>query len=85
MKIEVREIKPVEPPKEYVLTFDQNELDVVVACLGKTGGYDGEQGWRPILNKIYEAVYRHAKVKDGILNRTNGQFPSDRKRIVPEV
>jgi hypothetical protein len=63
MKLEVREIKPVEPPKEYVLTLDQNELEVLYAVLNKTGGYDNDLGWRPIVNRLHSGLRRHAKIE----------------------
>ena len=85
MKVEVKEIKPVDPPKEYILTLNQNELDLIVAVLGRANGYDGRLGWRELLNHIYIQLYPKAKIKSGILNATDSRFPSDRDRVVPEV
>jgi hypothetical protein len=85
MRVEVREVKPVEPPKEFVLTLNQDELDVIVAVLGKTGGYDGPKGWRSLMNTIWNELHRHAtkRVIYSILN-SDGKFPN-RDRVVPEV
>lgn len=63
MKVEVKEVKPVvEPPKEYILTLDQNEMDLLVCVFGRIGGYDGPGGWREIINKIYDSVLLFGKV-----------------------
>jgi hypothetical protein len=86
MKIEVIELKPVDPPKEYLLTLSQDELDVVVACLGKTGGYDGPKGWRRLMDGVWSQMHRYATERAiySILN-ADGKFPSNRDRVVPEV
>jgi hypothetical protein len=63
MQIEVRKIKPVDPPKEYVLTINQNELEVLRAILGQTSGYDGDTGWRSIVDQLYVGLKLHAKVE----------------------
>jgi hypothetical protein len=60
MEVEVKEVKPVDPPKQYVLTFDQVELDIVVAALGRCGGYDGPKGYRVVLNAMYGELHPHA-------------------------
>lgn len=82
MKIEVKRIEPVNPPKEYVLTLNQNELDLISACLGKTGGYDGPKGWRMLLDSLWDKIYPHTTKRplNPILN-DKGQF-LDRDRIV---
>jgi hypothetical protein len=85
MKLEVVEVKPVDPPKEYVLTLNQNELDLITVCLGGVRGYDGPSGWRELLNKIYPELHQKTKIKHGILRDVDSQFPSDRNRVVPEV
>ena len=86
MKLEVKEIKPVDPPKEYVLTLNQNELDLVAVVIGKTGGYDGPKGWRNLSDGIWYKIYPHAtKRLTGSILDSKGQFPSDVNRTVPEV
>lgn len=56
MKLEVVELKPVAPPKEYALTLSQSELDVIVAAIGGIGGYDGNNGWKSIINQLYREL-----------------------------
>lgn len=72
MKIEVKEVKPVEPPKEYVITLDQVELDLVTTLLENIGGYDDPYGYRHTLNLIYEnlSVYKKNNIR---LNPYNGR------------
>jgi hypothetical protein len=85
MKLEVVEVKPVDPPKEYILTLNQNELDLITVCLSRVRGWDGPSGWRELLNKIYHELHKKTKIEHGILRDVDSQFPSDRNRVVPEV
>lgn len=86
MQIEVIKVKPVPPPKEYILRLNQNELDVLAAIMGKTGGYDGPHGWRELMNKMYSNIKNNATDRSlyEILNH-QGQFPSNVNRTVPNV
>lgn len=86
MKIEVKEIKPVDPPKEYILTLNQNELDLLVALMGKQGGYDGPQGWRELMNKLHEGLQKYATKRPfpSRIFDSGGLFP-DADRVVPNV
>jgi hypothetical protein len=59
MKVEVKEIKPVEPPKEYVLTLNQNEMDLLVRVFGRIGGAGP---WKPIVFHIYEKTHTYGRV-----------------------
>ena len=34
MKVEVKEIKPVNPPKEYVITLNQEEVNILRTMVG---------------------------------------------------
>lgn len=63
MQIEVIEIKPVDPPKEYILRIDQNELDLIAAVIGSIGDYDGPKGWREVGDNIYRALESHMTSK----------------------
>lgn len=42
MKIEVKEAKPVDPPKEYILTLSQDEADMLRTIIGSVD-YAGKQ------------------------------------------
>jgi hypothetical protein len=68
MQFEVKEIKPIAPPKEYVLTLDQNELDYLAHLIGSTGGWDGEGGWRQIGNGMGSKLYEHSTYPLGHFN-----------------
>lgn len=86
MHIEIIEVKPVPPPKEYILRLNQNELDLLAALMGKTGGYDGPNGWRELLNRMYVDIKPKATATGlyDILNQ-QGQFPSNVNRVIPKV
>jgi len=73
MKIQVISEPVVVPPKTYTLTLNQPEMDVLYAVLGCIGGYDGPQGYREVLNHMYNGIKRHAFVKDILDGDT---FPS---------
>lgn len=70
MQIEVIEVKPVPPPKEYILRLNQNELDLIAMLVGRTGGFDGEGGWKCVLDRIWKEIFPHSTYKssDGILD-----------------
>jgi len=64
MKLEVKEIKPVAPPKEYILTLNQNELDLIHLILSRTGRYDGSEGWRNCVDEIYTKTMNYATIRN---------------------
>ena len=64
MKLEIKEIKPIAPPKEYIVTLDQVEFDVIVALVGRACGYDGPRGYREVASNIYNSLKPHQLKKD---------------------
>jgi hypothetical protein len=40
MKIEVKEIKPTPPPREFVVTYSEREFAFIAYLVGKSTGYD---------------------------------------------
>lgn len=59
--VEVIEIKPVDPPKGYLLRINQEELDFLICILGGIGGYDSSDGWRSLVDNLYGELYIHFK------------------------
>jgi len=81
MQVEVKEVKPVEPPKRYVLTLNQAELDILIGLMGKQGGFDGPDGYRNIMDKMYFSLYKYQQVRD-IFSGLHGMIPSEKRVAV---
>ena len=71
--VEVIEIKPVDPPKEYLIKVSQDEMNFLSTLVGSVWGYDEPGGWKELLSKLYEDLYKHSSIKMGgvdIFDRT---------------
>jgi hypothetical protein len=64
-----------------VLTLNQAELDILVGLMGKQAGFDGPDGYRPIMDKMYKILYKNRLVKD-IFSDVNGVFLPEKRIAV---
>ena len=58
--VEVIEIKPVDPPKEYLIRVSQDEMNLLAALLGSISGYDGVGGWKELSGQLYSNFVYHS-------------------------